>query len=88
MTTATAYTGRHRSPVTILAEIGGVDYTLEDAVNAAAVLAEVSAGHPDGAEQLAGQMALDGLSNEELEALCDTFGVTERPTLDDAIHGA
>jgi hypothetical protein len=71
MTTATA----GRPPVTILAEIRGVDYTLEDAVNAAAVLAEVSACHEEGAERLACMTGLDALSNEELEALCEAFGV-------------
>ena len=78
MTTATAFrttTTRTRPPVTVTAEIRGIDYTLEDAISAAAVLAEVQAGHEDGAQRLAIQSALDDLSVEEMEALCEAFGV-------------
>jgi hypothetical protein len=55
--------------------IAGRVLTLDDAVNASAILAEVSAGHEDGADRLARACRLDGLTNDELETLCAAFGV-------------
>lgn len=65
MTTATVVIVQIRSQV----------YTVDDAIGASAVLAEVSAGHEEGAGRLAVQAGLDGLANDELEALCEAFGV-------------
>jgi hypothetical protein len=49
--------------------------TGDDAVYAAAILAEVNAGHEDAANRLAVMCRLDDLSNEELEVFCDLAGV-------------
>jgi len=64
-----------RPAVTTCVTIRNIDYILADAINAAAVLAEVSAGHEDGAQRLAIQSALEDLAVEEMEALCEAFGV-------------
>lgn len=58
-----------------LVQIRGRLFTVDDAISASAVLAEVSAGHEEAAERLACQCGLEGLSGEELEALCEAFGV-------------
>lgn len=59
----------------VLAQIAGQVYTVDDAISASAVLAEVSAGHEEAAERLACMAGLEGLGGEELEALCGAFGV-------------
>jgi hypothetical protein len=50
-------------------------YTFDDAVAAAEALREISAGHEEGAAAILCAAALDGLSNQELEGLCERFGV-------------
>lgn len=59
----------------VLVLIAGQPFTVDDAIAASAVLAEVSAGHEEAAERLACQCGLEGLSGEELAALCEAFGV-------------
>ncbi|HLK78202.1 MAG TPA: hypothetical protein VKU77_31700 [Streptosporangiaceae bacterium] len=49
--------------------------TVDDAVCASAVLAEVSAGHEEAAARLAVQCQIDDLTNQEMEALCGLFEV-------------
>jgi hypothetical protein len=50
-------------------------FTFDDALAAAEALAEIGAGHEQGAEAVLNAAGLDGLSNAELEALCARFGV-------------
>ncbi len=50
-------------------------HTVDDAVASAQALREISAGHEDAAAAILSAARLDGLSNEELELLCDRFGV-------------
>jgi len=45
---------------------------------AAAALREISAGHEEAAAVVVAAAGLDGLSNEELEALCARFGLEAR----------
>jgi len=49
-------------------------YTADDAVAAAQALREISAGHEDAATAILSAAGLDGLSNEQLELLCNRFG--------------
>ena len=50
-------------------------HTVDDAVAAAQALREISAGHEDAAAAIVSAAGLHGLSNQELEVLCDRFGV-------------
>ena len=50
-------------------------YTSDDAVAAAQALREISAGHEDAAVMILTAAGLDGLANDELEELCERFGV-------------
>jgi len=50
-------------------------YTSDDAAAAAEALREISAGHEEAAAVILGAAGLDGLSNQELEALCARFGL-------------
>ena len=50
-------------------------FTFDDALAAAEALREISAGHEEAALAVLNAAGLDGLSNEELEELCDRFGV-------------
>jgi hypothetical protein len=50
-------------------------YTFDDAVAAAEALREISAGHEEAAAAILCAAGLDGLSNQELEGLCERFGV-------------
>jgi hypothetical protein len=50
-------------------------YTFDDAVAAAGALREISAGHEEAAAAILCAAGLDGLSNQELEGLCERFGV-------------
>ena len=51
-------------------------FSFDDAQAAAEVLREISAGHEEAAALAVLDAAgLDGLSNEDLEELCDRFGV-------------
>lgn len=49
--------------------------TFDDALAAAEALREIGAGHEEAAVAILGAARLDGLRNEELEELCDRFGV-------------
>lgn len=49
--------------------------TVDDAVIASAILAEISAGHEEGAERLFAQSGLGDLDVADLEDLCRRFGV-------------
>jgi hypothetical protein len=49
--------------------------TFDDAVAAAEALREISAGHEEAAAAILCAAGLDGLSNQELEGLCERFGV-------------
>ena len=49
--------------------------TTDDALTAAEALREASAGHGDAALVVLTAAGLDALSNAELEALCERFGV-------------
>ena len=51
------------------------DLTIDDAVIASAVLAEVSAGHEEFAGRLAKMGRIDHLTNDEMAALCDRYEV-------------
>jgi hypothetical protein len=50
-------------------------FTLDDAMAAAEALREISAGHGEAAAAVLSAAGLDGLSTEELEALCAGFGL-------------
>ncbi len=50
-------------------------FTFDDALAAVEALREISAGHEDAAQAVLNAARLDALSNEELKALCDRFGV-------------
>jgi hypothetical protein len=50
-------------------------YTFDDAVAAAEALREISAGHEEAAAAILCAAGLEGLSNQELEGLCELFGV-------------
>ena len=50
-------------------------FTFADALAAAEALREISVGHEDAAQAVLNAAGLDALSNAELEALCDRFGV-------------
>lgn len=50
-------------------------FTFADALAAAEALREISAGREEAALAVLSAAGLDGLSNEELEELCDRFGV-------------
>jgi hypothetical protein len=50
-------------------------FTFDDALAAAEALREISAGREEAALAVLNAAGLDGLSNEELEELCDRFGV-------------
>jgi hypothetical protein len=50
-------------------------YTFDDALAAAEALREISAGHEEAAAAVLNVAGLDGLSKEELDTLCDWFGV-------------
>ncbi len=50
-------------------------FTFDDALAAAEALREISAGHEEAAQAVLSAARLDALSNAELEALCDRFGV-------------
>jgi hypothetical protein len=50
-------------------------YTFDDALAAAEALREISAGHEEAAAAVLNAARLDGLSNDELEGLCERFGV-------------
>jgi hypothetical protein len=49
-------------------------FTYDDALAAAEALAEISAGHEQGAEAVLNAAGLDALRTVELEALCTRFG--------------
>ena len=49
--------------------------TFDDALAAAEALREISAGHEEAAAAVLNAAGLDALSNAELEALCDRFGI-------------
>jgi hypothetical protein len=49
--------------------------TYDDALAAAEALAEISAGHEEGAAAVLTAARLDALTNAGLEALCARFGV-------------
>jgi hypothetical protein len=51
------------------------NYTSDDAVAAAEALREISAGHEQAAAAILDAAGLDGLSNDELEALCTRYGL-------------
>ena len=53
----------------------GRSYTYDDALAAAEALRQISAGHEQAAQAVLDGAGLDALSNEQLEALCDQFGV-------------
>jgi hypothetical protein len=53
----------------------GRSYTYDDALAAAEALRQISAGHEQAAQAVLDGAGLDGLSNEQLEGLCDQFGV-------------
>ncbi len=67
MTTAT-YAGRHRRATERL-------LTVDDAIIAPAILAEVYAGHEDFADRLAVMARLTDLDVPDLEHLCNLYGV-------------
>jgi hypothetical protein len=50
-------------------------FTFDDALAAAEALREISAGHEEAAAVILSTARLDGLGNDELEELCDRFGV-------------
>ena len=50
-------------------------FTFDDALAAAEALREISAGHEEAAAAVLNAAGLDVLSNAELEALCDRFGI-------------
>jgi hypothetical protein len=50
-------------------------FTFDDALAAAEALREISAGHEEAAVAVLNAAGLDALSNAELEALCEQFGV-------------
>ena len=50
-------------------------FTFDDALAAAEALREISAGHEEAAAAVLNAAGLDALSNAELEALCDRFGI-------------
>ena len=50
-------------------------FTFDDALAAAEALREISAGHEEAAAAILSATRLDGLRNDELEDLCDRFGV-------------
>jgi hypothetical protein len=50
-------------------------YTYDDALAAAGALREISAGHEEAAAAILSAAGLEWLSNHELEALCERFGV-------------
>jgi hypothetical protein len=50
-------------------------YAFDDAVAAAEALREISAGHEKAAVAILDAAGLGGLNNDELEDLCDRFGV-------------
>ena len=50
-------------------------FTFDDALAAAEALREISAAHEEAAMAVLFAARLDGLSNDELEELCDRFGV-------------
>ena len=49
--------------------------TFDDAVAAAEALREISAGHEEAAAAILCAAGLEALSNQELEGLCERFGV-------------
>jgi hypothetical protein len=49
--------------------------TFDDAVAAAEALREISAGHEEAAAAILRAAGLEALSNQELEGLCERFGV-------------
>jgi hypothetical protein len=49
--------------------------TLEDAVNASAILAEISAGHEEAADRLMNMAGLGDLEVADLEHLCRRYDV-------------
>jgi len=59
------------------------NYTYDDALAAAEALREISAGHEQAAQAVLNGARLDTLSNEELQELCDQFGV--EPSLAEAV---
>jgi hypothetical protein len=67
------------SPVPHSVQIGGAWYSLDDAVTASAVLAEIDAGRDEDAARLARMTRLDALDRDGLEALCAAFGVEVYP---------
>lgn len=62
-----------------LVQIGAALYSLDDAVTATAVLAEIDAGRDEDAARLARMARLDGLDRASLEALCAAHGVEVYP---------
>ena len=50
-------------------------FTFDDALAAAEALRQISAAHDQAALAVLNAAGLDGLSNEELEGLCEEFGV-------------
>ena len=50
-------------------------FTFDDALAAAEALREISAAHEEAAMAVLFAARLEGLSNDELEELCDRFGV-------------
>lgn len=50
-------------------------FTFDDALAAAEALREISAAHEEAAIAVLSAAGLDGLTNEELEELCDRFDV-------------
>jgi hypothetical protein len=50
-------------------------YTFDDAVAAAEAVREISAGHEEAAAAILCAARLEGLSNQELEGLCELFGM-------------
>jgi len=69
------YSHTGRSVIVYINDTMEHKYTFDDAVAAAEALREISAGHEEGAAAILCAAALDGLSNQELEGLCERFGV-------------
>jgi len=60
-------------------QTAGAWYSLDDAMTASAVLAELDAGRDEEAARFARMARLDALDRDGLEALCATFGVEVYP---------
>jgi hypothetical protein len=75
-----AYPGwPHPAPAPHSVQLAGAWYSLDDAVTASAVLAELDAGRDEDAARLARMARLDALDKAGLEALCAAFGVEVYP---------